>query len=84
VDGTLEPWPAVAPDHPDAALLLGNGLSINVWPHFGYGRLFDYARQGGLTPVDLSLFVGTPNFEAVLSDLGTALRVNATLGTTRS
>jgi hypothetical protein len=41
--------------------------------------LFDYAREGGLTEQDLALFGDTENFERVLSDLNTAIRVNETL-----
>jgi hypothetical protein len=50
-------------------------LSINVWPAFAYGRLFDHVSGGGMTRGDLRLFDGNPNFEAVLGDLATAIRV---------
>ncbi len=60
-------------------MLCGNGLSINVWPAFAYGSLFDHAHNGGLTDEDLSLFSGTENFERILSDLNTAIRVNEAL-----
>jgi hypothetical protein len=80
IDGSLEPWTEVSQRHPWAALLLGNGLSINVWPRFAYGSLFDHARQGGLTDTDRALFDGTRNFERALSDLMTAMRVNDLLG----
>jgi Domain of unknown function (DUF4917) len=79
LDGTLEAWPDLAASFSGAALLAGNGLSINVWPAFGYGSLFDHARDGGLTDEDLALFAGTENFERVLSDLNTAIRVNEAL-----
>lgn len=79
IDGSLPPWGAVASQHPWSALLLGNGLSINVWPHFAYGSLFDHALQNGFTDADRALFDGTQNFERALSDLMTAMRVNATL-----
>ena len=82
LDGSLESWPNLAPHFSDAALLCGNGLSINVWPAFAYGSLFDHAQDGGLTAQDLALFGGTENFERVLSDLNTAIRVNETLGQT--
>lgn len=80
IDGSLLPWQEVAPRHPWAALLIGNGLSMNVWPQFGYGSLFDHARNGSLTDTDRALFHGTRNFERVLSDLMTAIRVNRTVG----
>jgi Domain of unknown function (DUF4917) len=80
IDGSLLPWSVVARKHNWTALLLGNGVSINVWPHFAYGSLFDHARQGRLTQVDRALFDGTRNFERALSDLMTAMRVNDALG----
>ncbi|HST34026.1 MAG TPA: DUF4917 family protein [Solirubrobacteraceae bacterium] len=79
LDGTLEFWPDLAEDYAGAALLCGNGLSVNVWPAFAYGSLFEHARDGGLTAEDLELFADTENFERVLSDLNTAIRVNETL-----
>lgn len=82
VDGTLLNWADVEPREEWGILLLGNGLSINVWPRFAYRSLFDYARTGGgLTASDLALFQNTPNFERVLGDLGTAIRVAETIGT---
>lgn len=71
-DGSLVDWAEIEEDFEESALLLGNGLSINVWPGFTYGRLFDHAKNGGLTDEDCALFDGTPNFERVLSDLSTA------------
>lgn len=50
-------------------------MSINVWPQFEYESLFDYASQGGLADEDLPLFDETTNFERVLADLNTAIRV---------
>lgn len=80
LDGSLDAWPNLRADFSEAALLIGNGLSINVWPQFAYGSLFDYARTGGLTTEDRALFADTENFERVLSDLNTAIRVNEVLG----
>jgi len=79
LDGSLASWPDLAPSYSEAVLLCGNGLSVNVWPAFAYGSLFDYAHDGGLTEQDLALFGDTENFERVLSDLNTAIRVNETL-----
>lgn len=79
LDGTLEPWPDLADAYAEAVLLCGNGLSVNIWPAFAYGSLFEHARDDGLTAKDLELFAGTENFERVLSDLNTAIRVNETL-----
>ena len=76
----LEAWPDIVPRFSGSALLCGNGLGINVWPAFAYGSLFDHARSGGLTDEDLALFGGAENFERVLSDLNTAIRVNEALG----
>src|ERR1035441_2961920 len=80
LDGSLVAWPDLAPSYSEAVLLCGNGLSVNVWPAFAYASLFDQARGGGLTKEDLALFGGTENFERVLSDLNTAIRVNETVG----
>ena len=80
LDGSLEAWPDIVPRFSGSALLCGNGLGINVWPAFAYGSLFDHARSGGLTDEDLALFGGAENFERVLSDLNTAIRVNEALG----
>jgi uncharacterized protein DUF4917 len=81
IDGSLQPWPDVAEQHDWSALLLGNGLGINVWPGFAYGSLFDHARDSGLTAQDRQLFDGTRNFERALSDLTTAMRVGRILKT---
>jgi hypothetical protein len=75
LDGSLMDWEEVAELAEWQVLLLGNGLSINVWPQFAYRSLFEHAQGGGLTDDDLGLFEGTPNFERVLSDLNTAIRV---------
>lgn len=80
LDGSLENWEDLARDFRESALLLGNGLSINVWPRFAYRALFDHAQSYGLSRVDLELFGGTSNFERVLADLGTAIRVDEILG----
>ncbi len=80
LDGRLASWAEVAGEHEWQVLLLGNGLSTNVWPAFAYGSLFDHVRGGGLTAADLALFDSTPNFERVLGDLNTAIRVAQVCG----
>jgi hypothetical protein len=80
LDGSLADWERIADAHPWEILFLGNGLSINVWSNFAYRSLFDHARGGGLTPDDLALFAGTPNFERVLGELMTAIRVSQVVG----
>ena len=76
-DGTLHDWSEVETEYKWDTLLLGNGLSINVWQPFEYGELYGHAREGTvLTAADRSLFARTPNFERVLGDLLTAIRVN--------
>lgn len=74
-DGTLRDWHEVEGEENWQVLLLGNGLSINVWEPFGYRKLYDQAKDRGLTAADRRLFASTPNFERVLSDLLTAIRV---------
>jgi hypothetical protein len=80
LDGSLSDWDDISEAEEWAVLLLGNGLSINVWPSFAYRSLFDHAAGGGLTADDLLLFEGTPNFERVLADLNTAIRVAQAAG----
>lgn len=74
-DGTLLDWGEVAELHDWQVLLLGNGLSINVWEPFRYHRLLDRAATSHLTEGDLALFAGTTNFERILADISTAIRV---------
>ncbi len=65
--GRLRMWSAVD-DGSWGSLLLGNGSSIAVWPHFAYGSLLDQAH---LSRNDRRLFsgLGTSNFESVLRAL---------------
>jgi Domain of unknown function (DUF4917) len=79
-DGTLFDWREIATAHGWDTLLLGNGMSINIWEPFGYRKLYDRARSGGLSDQDRELFSSTPNFERVLGDLLTAIRVNEAVG----
>lgn len=79
-DGTLFDWKDIATSYELDTLLLGNGMSINIWEPFGYSKLYDRARSGGLSPRDRKLFAATPNFERVLADLLTAIRVNGAVG----
>jgi hypothetical protein len=80
-DGTLHDWREIATAHKWDTLLLGNGLSINVWEPFGYGKLFDHARGSRIfTAEDRALFSRTPNFERVLGEILTAIRVNDCVG----
>lgn len=60
-------------------LLIGNGLSINLWSGFGYKQLLERAD---LNPVAVQLFndLDTVNFEVVLEGLWHAERVLNALG----
>lgn len=79
-DGTLLHWEEIATAHRWDTLLLGNGMSINIWEPFKYRALYDQATSDGLAASDRKLFAGSPNFERVLADLLTAIRVNETVG----
>jgi len=79
-DGSLYDWQEIADSHRWDTLLLGNGMSINVWEPFGYAKLYDHARARGLSVKERRLFAPTPNFERVLADLLTAIRVNEAAG----
>jgi hypothetical protein len=81
IDGSLVSWEEIADAAEWQGLLLGNGLSVNVWPNFVYDSLFDHAQDGGgLTVEDRALFQGTPNFERVLADLNVAIRTCGVVG----
>jgi hypothetical protein len=87
IDGTLASWQEVTAECDEwSSLLLGNGLSRNVWGSFGYPSLFDEALRGerpeSLTAADRGLFeaLGTKNFERVLAELASAIRVAEALG----
>jgi hypothetical protein len=75
LDGTLLDWSEVMPLAAWNGLLLGNGMSINVWSGFAYSRLYDHARDAALTAADLAIFDGRPNFELVLGELLTTIRI---------
>jgi hypothetical protein len=80
-DGTLHDWRDIEKEHEWDTLLLGNGLSINVWEPFKYRELYDHARGGAvLTDADRRLFAETPNFERVLGEILTAIRVDECVG----
>ena len=75
IDGSLVSWSEIAGAEAWQALLLGNGLSIGVWPEFDYGSLYEHAQDGTLTTEDRALFGGASNFERVLADLNVAIRI---------
>lgn len=79
-DGELFDWRDIATSYKWDTLLLGNGMSINIWEPFKYRKLYDRSKLGGLSAQDRRLFSSTPNFERVLADLLTAIRVNHTFG----
>lgn len=68
-DGRLAPWAEVKALAAWDALLLGNGMSINVWPGFEYESLY---KEADLSDSDRETFrvFNTRNFEAVLLDDG--------------
>lgn len=86
IDGSLATWQEITAERDDwSALLLGNGLSRHVWSSFGYPSLYDKARRdgsGGLTDPDRALFeaLDTRNFERVLAELASAIRIAEALG----
>ena len=74
-DGTLCHWDDVADEETWEVLLLGNGLSVNVCERFGYRNLLEHGATSELTDEDKALFDETTNFERVLADVATAIRV---------
>jgi hypothetical protein len=80
IDGTLLDWRDISEAYDWETLLLGNGMSINIWERFRYRALFDKAKAENLSEAERKLFEATPNFERVLGDLLTTMRVNQVLG----
>lgn len=87
IDGSLASWNDVRGGQRWGTLLLGNGLSINVWSGFSYSSLHERAvaerRSGGLSEDDARLFdvlSGTTNFERVLAELRAAIQVARACG----
>jgi Domain of unknown function (DUF4917) len=64
----LREWADLKDDYPWETLVVGNGLSINIWRDFAYSRLFE---QASLDCVARRLFsdFDTENFETVLEAL---------------
>lgn len=79
-DGRLYSWAEIAEEYDWQTLLIGNGLSRHIWDPFGYPTLFDHASSAQLGDDERALFGATPNFERVLGDLLTAIRVCEVLG----
>lgn len=85
-DGTLLDWVDVKVTEEWDALILGNGMSINLWGDFEYGSLFQEAKDRGfLSREDLKLFdkLGTENFEEVLRKLSDAIVIGEAIGEER-
>jgi hypothetical protein len=86
IDGSLPAWEDVQDEADWKVLLLGNGLSVNVWGDFAYRSLFEKAKADGkhgrLNARDLAVFeeFDTENFEVVLANLHTAIRSIDALG----
>lgn len=78
---TIHQWSDIKTDFTDG-LLLGNGASMAIHQDFGYGSLFEAARQNGhLTEHVAAVFdaFGVNDFELVLRRLWQAKVVNTTL-----
>ena len=76
---SLDDW-SVHATHKWDAILIGNGLGLNISERFNYGSLLKAAElapiAAGITPLDRKLFdaFGTNNFEVVLAGLAQAMR----------
>lgn len=83
--GALLEWNEIA-HHGWQILLLGNGLSINVSPFFGYRSLYKEANdpnfKEGLSQSERAIFDAfrTTNFEAVLARLRDGIVLAETMG----
>jgi len=76
----LEDWAVVDKTLPpeNRGLLIGNGASIAMWPHFRYSSLYEMAKDASkpdhLDDIEVKVFtkLETQNFESVLSSMITA------------
>jgi hypothetical protein len=78
----INDWLDIATNYTDA-LVVGNGASIAIDPAFTYSALLGAAREDGLITGDLEAlfeYIGTPDFELVLTMLWHAYHVNRALG----
>lgn len=85
-DGTLCDWNEIADDG-WSAILVGNGLSINLSRYFAYHSLYEEAKKSrrgeqNLSDEDRAIFdaFGTTNFEVVLAKLRDAITMAEVLG----
>jgi hypothetical protein len=85
-DGSLHPWSDVAELHAWKALLVGNGLSIDISRDFAYSSLYERAMtmagEFAFTQADIDVFEAhsTENFEVVLQALSTTATTVEALG----
>jgi hypothetical protein len=85
-DGTLFDWSEIEQAEDWDALILGNGMSINLWGDFKYDSLYEEAKDNGfLSKQDRKLFkqLGVTNFEEVLRKLSNAIVVGEAIGEER-
>jgi hypothetical protein len=85
-DGTLRNWSEIAADD-WSAILVGNGLSINLSRYFAYRSLYEEAKkprrgERALSEEDHAIFdaFDTTNFEVVLAKLRDAITMAEVLG----
>lgn len=79
LNARLGDWDAVAKQSPWPSLLVGNGMSMNVWSGFDYRRLYSVANLS--TDAErIFTALGTKNFEAVLEGLWQTRTVLDALG----
>lgn len=73
-DGRLMSWPDVEGLAEWDGLLIGNGMSINLWRPFDYRSLYEEAQ---LSRKDIACFeaLGTTNFEVVLGSLDDSIKL---------
>src|SRR5947209_7483897 len=84
--GKLLDWAEVEAAEDWDALVLGNGMSINIWGDFNYGSLYEQADKSGfLSETDRRLFerLQVTNFEEVLRKLSDAILIGDAIGEER-
>lgn len=87
LDPELATWESIVDKYEGGSILIGNGMSRNIWSRFRYGSLKDAAVEADipnkLRPAHVKLFqeLGTDNFEELLDALLTAQHVLDAIGT---
>lgn len=79
----LKTWSEVKSECDYRGIIVGNGASLSVWPHFKYESLYSIAKKERYlddTSDDIFSMLDTKDFERVLGTLRVTVSINAHLG----